>query len=87
MTSATRSFPTLTPTAPRRAIPRPVLLAAVLVALLGAADAIAGAGDHTRYHAWQRAYAACLDTNTAALPGVQQMCAERADRSLAETRR
>jgi hypothetical protein len=87
MTSTTRSFPTLTPPAPRRSIPRPVLLAAVLVALLGAADAIAGASDHTRYHAWQRAYAACLDTNTAALGAVQQMCAERADQSLAETSR
>ncbi|MGA8890812.1 MAG: hypothetical protein WB493_04535 [Anaeromyxobacteraceae bacterium] len=83
MTSATRSFPSLTPPAPRRTVPRPVLLAAVLVALLGAADAIAGASDHTRYHAWQRAYASCLDTNTAALESVQQMCAERADQSLA----
>jgi hypothetical protein len=87
MTNATRSFPNLTPPAPRRSIPRPVLLAAVLVALLGAADAIASASDHTRYHAWQAAYASCLDTNTAALGSVQQMCAERADRSLSELKR
>jgi hypothetical protein len=87
MTTTTRIFPTLTTPARSDSIPRPVLLAAVLVALLGAADAIAGASDHTRYHSWQRAYAACLDTNTAALPSVQQMCAERADRTLAGSQR
>jgi hypothetical protein len=58
--------------------------AGVVLGFLGIADFASSTAADERSHARWAAENRCLDANTAALPGVQRMCADRAVRELPE---
>ena len=64
---------------------RPFLISAALVlGFVTIADFAQSQANDVRTHARWAAEARCLDTNTAALPEVQRMCAARALREVPE---
>jgi hypothetical protein len=61
-----------------------LISAGVVLGFLGIADFASSTAADERTHARWAAEARCLDANTAALPQVQRMCAERAVREVPE---